>query len=48
MLGWLARHDIRERELAISGGRLYAPRLVRPPQAQATAPASAGRRTSSA
>src|SRR5205814_10387419 len=42
MLGWLARHDVRERELAISGGRLHAPRLVRQPGVRATFPASAG------
>jgi thioester reductase-like protein len=42
VLGWLARHDVRERELAIRDGRLYAPRLVRRPGAHATFPASAG------
>jgi hypothetical protein len=40
MLGWLARHDVRERALAIRKGRLHAPRLVRRPGAYATAPAS--------
>jgi hypothetical protein len=29
-LCWLARHDVRERELAVRDGRLYAPRLVTP------------------
>jgi hypothetical protein len=29
MLRWLARHDVRERALAIRKGRLHAPRLVR-------------------
>jgi hypothetical protein len=28
VLRWLARHDIRERELAIRKGRLHAARLV--------------------
>ena len=42
VLGWLARHDVRERELAVSGGRLYTPRLVSRPGAQATFPASQG------
>ena len=32
-LSWLARHDVRERALAIRKGRLYAPRLVRRPVA---------------
>jgi hypothetical protein len=37
MLRWLARHDVRERTLAIRKGRLYALRLVRrPPEALAT------------
>jgi hypothetical protein len=40
MLGWLARHDVRERALAIRKGRLHAPRLVRRPRTYATAAAS--------
>ena len=32
-LSWLARHDVRERALAIRKGRLYAPRLVHRPVA---------------
>jgi hypothetical protein len=40
MLGWLARHDLRERALAIRKGRLHAPRLVRRRGTCATAPAS--------
>jgi thioester reductase-like protein len=40
-LRWLARHDVREREVAIRDGLLYAPRLVTPPgQGEATAPAA--------
>ena len=27
-LAWLARHDLRERELAVRGGRLWVPRVV--------------------
>jgi thioester reductase-like protein len=44
-LGWLARHDVRERELAIRDGMLYAPRLVSlPGQGEASVPAAeAGR-----
>ncbi len=40
MLGWLARHDVRERALAIRKGRLHAPRLVRRPGTYAAAAAS--------
>ncbi|HEY6309695.1 MAG TPA: SDR family NAD(P)-dependent oxidoreductase [Streptosporangiaceae bacterium] len=40
VLGWLARHDVRESELAIREGRLHAPRLVSRPGAYATVPAS--------
>lgn len=40
-LRWLARHDVRERELAVRDGRLYAPWLVTP-QSQATREAAAG------
>jgi hypothetical protein len=40
MLGWLARHDVRERALAIRKGRLHAPRLVRRPGTYATGAAS--------
>jgi hypothetical protein len=40
MLRWLARHDVRERALAIRKGRLHAPRLVRRPGTYATAAAS--------
>ena len=43
VLDWLARHDVRERELAIRSGRLYAPRLARRPGGHATVPASIGR-----
>jgi len=43
MLDWLARHDVRERELAIRSGRLYAPRLARRPGGHATVPANLGR-----
>jgi hypothetical protein len=32
-VGWLARHDVRERALAIRKGRLHAPRLVHRPAA---------------
>lgn len=40
-LRWLAAHDVRERELAIRDGRLYAPRLVTlPGQGEATATAA--------
>jgi thioester reductase-like protein len=44
-LGWLVRHDVRERELAIRDGMLYAPRLVSlPGQGEASVPAAeAGR-----
>jgi hypothetical protein len=35
-LRWLARHDVRERELAVRDGRLYAPRVMAP-QSQAAA-----------
>jgi hypothetical protein len=35
MLRWLARHDVRERALAIRKGRLHALRLVRTPAAVA-------------
>jgi hypothetical protein len=42
MLRWLARHDVRERTLAIRKGRLYALRLVRrPPETHADATATA-------
>ena len=27
-LAWLAKHDVREREIAIRGGQLWAPRLI--------------------
>jgi len=40
MLYWLARHDVRERALAIRKGRLYALRLVRQAGTQATVAAS--------
>jgi hypothetical protein len=40
MLGWLARHDVREHALAIRKGRLHAPRLVRRPGMCATGVAS--------
>ncbi len=40
MLHWLARHDVRERALAIRKGRLYALRLVRQAGTQATVAAS--------
>ncbi|MEV7629591.1 acyltransferase domain-containing protein [Actinoplanes sp. NPDC089786] len=43
VLDWLARHDVRERELAIRSGRLYAPRLAREPGGHATVPADIGR-----
>jgi hypothetical protein len=36
-LRWLARHDVRERALAVRKGRLYALRLVRRPRKLATA-----------
>jgi hypothetical protein len=36
-LRWLARHDVRERALAVRKGRLYALRLVRRPRKPATA-----------
>jgi len=36
MLRWLARHDVRERALAIRKGRLHALRLVRQPRTAAT------------
>jgi thioester reductase-like protein len=40
-LRWLATHDVRERELAVREGRLYAPRLVTLfGQGEATAPAA--------
>ena len=42
VLGWLARNDIRERELAVRDGRLHAPRLVSRPGAHAAFPASQG------
>jgi len=35
-LRWLARHDVRERALAVRKGRLYALRLVRRPRTPAT------------
>ena len=35
MLRWLARHDVRERALAIRKGRLYVLRLLRRPRASA-------------
>ena len=35
MLRWLARHDVRERALAVRKGRLHALRLVRTPAAAA-------------
>jgi hypothetical protein len=35
MLRWLARHDVRERALAIRKGRLYALRLLRRPRTPA-------------
>jgi hypothetical protein len=44
-LRWLAAHDVRERELAIRDGRLYAPQLATPPgegEAAATAAGAAG------
>jgi hypothetical protein len=41
MLRWLARHDVRERALAIRKGRLYALRLLRQPRVS-TADAAAG------
>lgn len=37
MLRWLARHDVRERALAIRKGRLHALRLIRQRAAYATA-----------
>ena len=41
VLRWLATHDVRERELAIRDGRLYAPRLVTlPGQGEATVSAA--------
>ena len=40
-LRWLARHDVRERELAVRDGKLYAPRLVTP-RGQAAAGVGAG------
>jgi hypothetical protein len=40
MVGWLARHDVRERALAIRKGRLHAPRLVRRTGTYATVAAS--------
>jgi hypothetical protein len=40
-LRWLARHDVRERELAVRDGRLYAPWLVTP-QSLAAAGVGAG------
>ena len=46
-VSWLARHDVRERELAVRDGRLYAPQLVPlpgggplPGNDEATAPAA--------
>jgi hypothetical protein len=36
MLRWLARHDVRERALAIRKGRLYALRVLRRPRTVAT------------
>jgi hypothetical protein len=36
VLRWLARHDVRERALAIRKGRLHALRLVRSPRTAAT------------
>jgi hypothetical protein len=36
MLRWLARHDVRERAMAIRKGRLHALRLVRRPRTPAT------------
>jgi hypothetical protein len=36
MLRWLARHDVRERALAIRKGRLYALRVFRRPRTAAT------------
>lgn len=36
MLRWLARHDVRERALAIRKGRLYALRLLRQPRTPGT------------
>lgn len=40
-LRWLATHDVRERELAIRDGRMYAPRLATlPGQGEATAAAA--------
>ena len=36
MLRWLARHDVRERALAIRKGRLHALRLLRRPGTSAT------------
>jgi hypothetical protein len=36
MLCWLARHDVRERALAIRKGRVHALRLVRQPRTPAT------------
>ncbi len=41
-LRWLACHDVRERELAVRDGRLYAPRLLRLPGPDATVRACAG------
>jgi hypothetical protein len=35
MLRWLARHDVRERALAIRKSRLHALRLVRKPRTPA-------------
>jgi NAD(P)-dependent dehydrogenase (short-subunit alcohol dehydrogenase family) len=44
-LRWLARHDVRERELAVRSGRLLAPRLVPlPGPGEATSPDEAARR----
>jgi len=40
-LRWLTRHDVREREVAVRDGRLYAPRLVTAPgQGEVTATAA--------
>ena len=39
-LSWLARHDVRERALAIRKGRLHTPRLVHRPGMYATVAAS--------
>jgi len=41
-LRWLATHDVRERELAIRDGRLYAPRLVTLPKLRADDPRTGG------